>query len=327
MSHLKHIFTSIVLLLTTAVGVTSCIEPPLKLPAEEVMVEMPTVIADLDVVWNVDVDWRNGWYYGWDDTDISIWGDLEYPHPTSFEVRRYFLGNQTRVPHTSVDAFTIYSSRFRRTYEFGYYDMLIWSNIDSKDHTQVVKVIENDLDVKDYTFTLNTYKVLNGTSVTVTASAAPTNGVYTVSTGCTMSGNVVTVPNNTAEGDYTVTLTVNGGTDEEVVYTKTFNVQNQYSVALSKNTLKTTVGAPNGAEYGTDFIIVTSTKNQVADAVSAELAGKYTIEGLAADTYKFFVDGTDIKLQVKTSVAAGTYTVVYTGQTGKTATAQFVIQK
>lgn len=190
-----------------------------------------------------------------------------------------------------------------------------------------VKVAEKAFAVKDYTFTLNTYKVLNGTSVTVTASAAPTNGVYTVSTGCTMSGNIVTVPNNTAEGDYTVTLTVNGGTDEEVVYTKTFNVQNQYSVALSKNTLKTTVGAPNGAEYGTDFIIVTSTKNQVADAVSAELAGKYTIEGLAADTYKFFVDGTDIKLQVKKTVAAGTYTVVYTGQSDKTVKAQFVIQK
>ena len=120
---------------------------------------------------------------------------------------------------------------------------------------------------------------------------------------------------------------MNKGTDEEVVYTKTFNVANQYSVALSKNTLNTTVGAANAAEYGTDFITVTSTKNQVADAVSAELAAKYTITGLAADTYKFFVDGTAIKLQVKKSVAAGSYTVVYTGQSDKTATATFVIQK
>lgn len=193
-----------------------------------------------------------------------------------------------------------------------------------------VKVAEKVFEVKDYTFTLNTYAVLNGTSVTVTASAAPTNGVYTVSSVCTISGNVITVPNNTTEGNYTVTLTVNGRTDEVVTYTKTFNVQNQYSVALSKNTLNTTVGAANAAEYGTEFIEVTSTKNQVADAVSDELAAKYTITGLASDTYKFFVDGSAIKLQVKTSVAAGNYTVVYTGQTTpdtKTAEAIFTIQK
>ena len=190
-----------------------------------------------------------------------------------------------------------------------------------------VKVAEKVFEVKDYTFTLDTYNVKNGTSVTVTASAAPANGEYTTVSPITNSGNVITVPNNTTEGNYTVTLTVNKGTDEEVVYTKTFNVANQYSVALSKNTLNTTVGAANAAEYGTDFITVTSTKNQVADAVSAELAAKYTITGLAADTYKFFVDGTAIKLQVKKSVAAGSYTVVYTGQSDKTATATFVIQK
>ena len=42
---------------------------------------------------------------------------------------------------------------------------------------------------------------------------------------------------------------------------------------------------------------------------------------------KFFVDGGVIKLQVKKTVAAGTYTVVYTGQSDKTAKAQFIIQK
>lgn len=146
MLHLKHIFISIVLLLTTAVGVTSCIEPPLKLPAEEVMVEHPEVVTDLDVVWNIDVDWEHDWYYGWDDYDTELWGEIAYPTPTSYEVRRYFLGEQPRVPHTTVDAFTVYGTRFRRAYEFGYYDMLIWSNIYSKDHTQVVWIDEQDLD-------------------------------------------------------------------------------------------------------------------------------------------------------------------------------------
>lgn len=209
---------------------------------------------------------------------------------------------------------------------------LIYTNNYAVDGGDVVpvKVAEKVFEVKDYSFTLDTYKVLNGTSVTITASAAPTNGVYTTVSPITNSGNVITVPNNTTEGNYTVTLTVNGGTDEVVVYTKQFNVQNQYSVALSKNTLKTTEGAANAAEYGTDFIVVTSTANQVANTTSAELAAKYTIDGLAAADYKFVVDGSDIKLQVKKSVAAGTYTVVYTGQTTpdtKTASATFVIQK
>lgn len=163
MLHLKHIFTSLVLLLTTAVGVTSCIEPPLVLPAEKVLVDPPLVVTDLEVVWNVDVDWKHDWYYGWDDTDVDNWGDLEYPNPSSYEVRRYFLGQEPRVPHTTVDAFTIYSNRFQRTYEFGYYDMLIYSNIDTKNHTQVVKVIEDDLDETVGTTTVTRAMKINRT--------------------------------------------------------------------------------------------------------------------------------------------------------------------
>lgn len=146
MSHLKHILASLILLLSTAAGITSCIEPPLKLPAEELMLELPIVVTDIEVVWNLDVDWEHDWYYGWDDFDRELWGEIEYPNPTNYEVRRYPLGDTPRTPHTTVDAFTIYGNRFRRAYEFGYYDLLVWSNIDSKDHTQVVKVIEDDLD-------------------------------------------------------------------------------------------------------------------------------------------------------------------------------------
>ena len=35
---------------------SSCIEPPLKLPAEEVLVDMPVVITDMEVVWRVETD-------------------------------------------------------------------------------------------------------------------------------------------------------------------------------------------------------------------------------------------------------------------------------
>ena len=36
----------------------SCIQPILHLPAEEVIVDLPIVIADMEIVWNLDVDWQ-----------------------------------------------------------------------------------------------------------------------------------------------------------------------------------------------------------------------------------------------------------------------------
>lgn len=133
---------------------TSCIEPPLKLPAEEVIVDMPTVITDIEVVWNLDIDWQATWHYGWDAEDERLWGKVEYPIPTSYEVRRYFLGDVPGVPHTNVEGFTIYANRFRRSYQFGYYDLLLWSNIDSDDGTQVVTIDESDLDAVKATTTV-----------------------------------------------------------------------------------------------------------------------------------------------------------------------------
>ena len=136
----------------------SCIEPPLNLPAEELMIDMPAVLTEvkLDVVWNVNVDWATDWHYGWDEVDEKLFGQLEYPLPTNYEVRRYFLGENPGMPHTQagLDRFTIYDTKFRRTYEFGYYDLLIWSNIDSPDNTQVVEIDEDNLDEVTATTTI-----------------------------------------------------------------------------------------------------------------------------------------------------------------------------
>ena len=137
----------LILAAATLLGVVSCrIEPPLRLPAQEVLVDLPVVLTDLDIVWDIDADLSTNWYYGWDNVDQELFGDLTYPEPTNFEVRRYFLGPEMNVPHSDVDAFTVYDKTFRRKYEFGYYDLLIWSNIDSEDGTQVVTINESDLD-------------------------------------------------------------------------------------------------------------------------------------------------------------------------------------
>lgn len=127
-------------------SITSCIKPPLLLPGEKVVVVPPTVVTDMEIVWNLDVDWRVQWYYGWDKIDTELWGDLDYPDPTRFDVRRYFLGNTPHAPHKDVDPFTVTGKSFTRTFEFGYYDMLIWSLIDSKTQTQVVTINEDDIE-------------------------------------------------------------------------------------------------------------------------------------------------------------------------------------
>ena len=149
------LFTLLFSLFTSSL-LDSCIEPPLNLPAEEVLVEMPIIVTEMEVVWNLDVDWQTDWHYGWDKDDEKLWGKVEYPTPTNYEVRRYYVGEKPRGPHTAegYDKFTIWGNRFRRTYEFGYYDLLLWSNIDSKDHTQVVSVDDSDLDEVTATTTI-----------------------------------------------------------------------------------------------------------------------------------------------------------------------------
>lgn len=136
------------LLTTLCLCLASCIEPPLHLPAEEVMIETPVVLTEMEAVWNLDVDWQTQWHYGWDMEDETRWGKIDYPEPTSFEVRRYYLGEAPGGPHTAgtTDGFTIQGNSFRRTFQFGYYDLLLWSNIDSPDGTQVLLVDDSNLD-------------------------------------------------------------------------------------------------------------------------------------------------------------------------------------
>lgn len=144
MKHLQTLIYS-VMALVLSLQVTSCIEPPLHLPGEEMLTEIPAVETELDVVWDVDADWTTSWYYGWDLKDDSIWGSIGYGQPSSYQVRRYYKGDNDRAPHTEVDAFSIRTTSFRRFFSFGYYDILIWSDVDSKDGTQVL-VINEKLD-------------------------------------------------------------------------------------------------------------------------------------------------------------------------------------
>lgn len=120
----------------------SCIEPSLHLPGQEVGILMPRVETELSVVWDFEASLNEEWYYGWDQKDDSIWGSIGYTAPKSYEVHRYYKGDNPNAWHTNDDAFSIRSNRFRRYFQFGYYDMLFYSDIESKDGAQVVVMHE-----------------------------------------------------------------------------------------------------------------------------------------------------------------------------------------
>ena len=122
--------------------IVSCIEPPLHLPGQNLEMMIPQVETEMEVVWDIDVDFTTDWYYGWDVKDDSLWGNIGYTRPPGYEVHRYYKGDKPRRKHLSDDAFSIRSNRFRRYFQFGYYDMLFYSEIDSKDGTQVVVMHE-----------------------------------------------------------------------------------------------------------------------------------------------------------------------------------------
>ncbi len=101
------------------------------------------VTLELELSSDISFDWISDWVYEWDEKDDSIWGGIGYTKPTSFQVRRYFTGNDPNLPHTTVDAFSINDTCFNRTFSIGYYDLLMWSDIDSKDGTQVLVINES----------------------------------------------------------------------------------------------------------------------------------------------------------------------------------------
>ncbi len=130
------------------VTLTGCrIEPPLLLPDEiNASGALGEVEVELEVIWEIDANWRNQFWYGWDSQDIAQWGDLVYPEPSNYELRFFYLGDQltTDGSYQSHEGQTIYSKLFRRRFSYGYHDLLAWSNIDSPDGTQVLTLNETN---------------------------------------------------------------------------------------------------------------------------------------------------------------------------------------
>lgn len=139
-----------VLILIISLFVQSCeIAPALRLHEyNHIQVDLSEIEVDLDVIWEYDVniDWKSEWSYGWDETDVNLFGELGYTKPSSFQIRRYFLGTTPGAPHTMVQRHNISGNVFKTEYRYGYYDMLMWNDIETPDGVQSLVFNESSMD-------------------------------------------------------------------------------------------------------------------------------------------------------------------------------------
>lgn len=148
---MRNKFTHIILtsVVASALFIGCAVEPPLHLyRGIDIIVNPPEVHMDVDVMWkyDFDVDWKVEWQYGWDSLDIAYFGPLNYTKPEEFELRRYYLQYDPTAKHTVSEAFHMEDSVFQASYNFGYYDMLVWNTIITEDGIQSIYIDESDLD-------------------------------------------------------------------------------------------------------------------------------------------------------------------------------------
>ena len=136
--HRLQTFTHTIIIVGMLSSLVCCTREPLLhlFDGGEATIELPAIDLELDAYWNyldygVAYDWRLEWFYGWDAIDQQIFGEIGYTEPNSFNLRRYFTGTEQYGPHTRVLANTVKGNTFRGQYTWGYWDLLVWNEIEA----------------------------------------------------------------------------------------------------------------------------------------------------------------------------------------------------
>ncbi len=149
-SNIKKYIASMLTLVALLTLVTGCErKPELHLDYKgNVVTELPIVELQLDVFWNYDADtetgynWRDEWYYGWDDQDQALFGEIGYTKPSVFQIRRYYTVDQPLASHTSVLSDVINGYTYSSAFDWGYWDLLAWNDIVTPDGIQSLTIDE-----------------------------------------------------------------------------------------------------------------------------------------------------------------------------------------
>ncbi len=98
---------------------------------------------DYQLIYGIYYDWRAEWYYGWDEEDERIFGPMGYIEPTAYNLRRYYTGDIPYRAHTNVMTHTVNGDQFTANFELGYWDILVWNDIVTKDNVQSLNFDES----------------------------------------------------------------------------------------------------------------------------------------------------------------------------------------
>ena len=124
-------------------GLPGCTpEPPLHLfDGGDVTINLPMVKLELDTYWDYTTIYgqyhgRDEWYYGWDEADQRLFGNIGYNEPDIYLLRRYYTGSEPMGTHTSVLSNSIRGNTFRGRYNWGFWDILVWNDVTTPDGVQ-----------------------------------------------------------------------------------------------------------------------------------------------------------------------------------------------
>lgn len=159
---------------------SSCIrEPKLHLyDSADIYFDIPMVDINFEVYWDYEVgynahyDWKSEWFYGWDEQDKEIFGEIGYTAPTVFYMRRYYTKDEPKAPHTQVEKYTLYEPHFHGKFDWGYWDILVWNEVHTLDGVQSLHF--------DETTTLDSVTAYTNPSMYASRYQAPrfTNSFY-----------------------------------------------------------------------------------------------------------------------------------------------------
>lgn len=125
-------------------------KPDLHLYWPEIEMQFPVVDLDLETYWDyemnlgIDYDWRAEWYYGWDDEDRRLFGELGYTEPSKFHLRRYYTGHVAGGHRLKRLEVFIEGKHYRDSYDWGFWDILAWNNVETLDGIQSLRIDESN---------------------------------------------------------------------------------------------------------------------------------------------------------------------------------------
>lgn len=148
--HISRLVSRATKAMLMGLAMSACsIEPPLHTVDPAVDIDPPTIDLDLTVLWDylfrydTEYDWQSEWIYGWDEKDRELFGPLGYTEPNVYELRRYFTHDTPYGPHSAPLKHKIEGLTLHTMFDFGYWDLLSWNDIQTPDGVQSVRIDES----------------------------------------------------------------------------------------------------------------------------------------------------------------------------------------